>query len=200
MSVLYRLTQRSILYHLSSFGYRQNKMSVQAQCCRIGGCLSGIGFIMILFVQFKPVPPQLTVYAFLSTECPISQQYTRTLEALHQRFRSSGIRFVAMFPLETDSPARIRQFRSAYGITFAGRPDSGARLARQFRVRATPEVVVMQEDGAVRYQGAIDNWYISLGRHRPQVTNAYLQNALDALLTNRPVEQPRTEAVGCLLN
>jgi peroxiredoxin len=156
--------------------------------------------LLLLFCQLTPSKPKLTVYVFLSTECPISQQYSRFLEELHQLFKASGVRFVSMFPLSTDSPARINQFRSEYGITFAGRPDRGARLARQLKVRITPEVVVMQEDGGIRYQGAIDDWYVSLGKHRLQVTNSYLQEAINALLANRVVVQPRTEAVGCLLN
>ncbi|ADB40210.1 redoxin domain-containing protein [Spirosoma linguale] len=159
-----------------------------------------IGLALLLFVQLKPASSGLTVYAFLSTECPISQQYVRTLEKLHQRYSPVGVRFIAMFPLSTDSPQRIRQFRSEYGLPFTGRPDVGAQLARQFRVRTTPEVVVMQANGIVRYQGAIDDWYISLGKHRPQVTNAYLQQALDALLANQAVTPARTEAIGCLLN
>ncbi|SOD92369.1 Peroxiredoxin [Spirosoma fluviale] len=162
--------------------------------------LTGLGLVLLLFTQSKPVPPRLTVYTFLSTECPISQQYIRTLDKLYQRFNPSGVRFIAMFPLAGDSPQRIRQFRSEYGLPFAGRPDVGARLARQFRVRTTPEVVVMQANGTVRYQGAIDDWYISLGKPRPEVTNAYLQQALNALLANQVVVTARTEAVGCLLN
>ncbi|GAB2524333.1 redoxin domain-containing protein [Spirosoma aerophilum] len=162
--------------------------------------LFALACLLLLFVQSKPATPRLTVYAFLSTECPISQQYSQTLEDLHQRFRVSGVQFVAVFPLSTDSRARIRQFRSAYRITFAGRPDKDARLARQLRVRTTPEVVVMQENGAIRYQGAIDDWYVSLGKRRPQVTNAYLRHALDALIANQAVTPAWTEAIGCLLN
>lgn len=156
--------------------------------------------VVPLFCQLKPVKPTLTVYAFLSTECPISQQYTRTLDALHLRFKRSDIRFVAMFPLQTDSPRRIRQFQTEYGLSFAGQQDTDARLARQLRVHTTPEVVVLQPDGMIRYQGAIDDWYVSLGKRRSAPTNAYLERALDALLKHQAVIQPRTEAVGCLLN
>ncbi|MCX6219174.1 redoxin domain-containing protein [Spirosoma sp.] len=175
------------------------RISREKSCWSLKG-LSGIGLILLLFIQLKPASSRITVYAFLSTECPISQQYVRTLEKLHQRYSPVGVRFVAMFPLSTDSPQRIKRFRSEYGLPFAGRPDGGAQLARQFRVRATPEVVVMQANGTVRYQGAIDDWYISLGKHRPHMTSAYLQQALDALLANQAVTTARTEVVGCLLN
>ena len=106
---------------------------------------------------------------------------------------------MAWFPLRTDSPRVIRQFQIDYNLSFAGKPDSGARLARQLRVRVTPEVVVMQSDGRVRYQGAIDDWYVSLGKHRSEVTQHYLCDALDAVLAGNDVAVTRTDAVGCLV-
>lgn len=203
MATLHQLVRLPGIFYqrlVALSGFIQNKKAGWKRSCHLYSRLAGMGFILVLFLQLKPAPPTLTVYTFLSTECPISQQYVRTLENLHRRYGSSTIRFVAMFPLKTDSPRLIHQFRTEYGLSFAGLPDRGARLAQQFRVRTTPEVVVMQEDGTVRYQGAIDDWYVSLGKHRPKVTNAYLQNALDALLTEQVVMPTRTEAVGCLLN
>lgn len=147
-----------------------------------------------------PIPPRLlTVHVFLSTECPISQQYVRELSVLQERYKRKGVAFSAWFPLRTDSPRVIRGFQRTYALSFAGKPDSAAQLARQYQVRATPEVVVVGAGGQVRYRGAIDDCYVSLGKHRSAPTQHYLRDALDALLTNRPVLQVRTEAVGCLI-
>ncbi|WP_338874870.1 redoxin domain-containing protein [Spirosoma sp. SC4-14] len=141
----------------------------------------------------------LTVYVFLNTECPISQQYVVRLAEVYQHFSHSDVRFIAVFPLRTDTPAAIQRFRVEYKLPFAGKPDINTQLARHFRVRVTPEVVVMQSDGKVSYQGAIDNWYVDLGKHRPQATQYYLKDALTALLAGKSVVQPRTDAVGCLI-
>ena len=61
------------------------------------------------------------------------------------------------------------------------------------------EPFVMQADGRVRYQGAIDDWYVALGKHRPEATQHYLRNALDAVLAGKEVAIVKTEAVGCLV-
>ena len=143
--------------------------------------------------------PGLTVHVFLSTECPISQQYVRQLTDLHRRYKPLGIRFVAWFPLHTDSPRAIRQFQKEYSLSFTGKPDPDARLARQLRVRVTPEVVLMQADGQTAYQGAIDDWYVALGKHRPEARLHYLRDALDAVLAGNAVAIVKTEAVGCLV-
>ena len=163
------------------------------------------GFLIMLSVLLsgtvlRPMkPPGVTVHVFLSTECPISQQYVRQLSDLQRHYEPLSVRFVAWFPLRTDSPRVIRRFQTEYSLPFAGKPDAGARLARQLRVRVTPEVVVMQPDGRVRYQGAIDDWYVALGKHRPEATRQYLRDALNAILAGKEVAMVRTDAVGCLV-
>ena len=163
------------------------------------GFLVGLSMLMSGTTSHPTRPSSITVHIFLSTECPISQQYVRQLTELQRRYKPSGIHFMAWFPLRTDSPRIIRQFQTEYKLSFAGKPDPGARLARQLRVRVTPEVVVMQSDGQVRYQGAIDDWYVSLGRHRSEVTKHYLCDALDAILIGSDVAVAKTDAVGCVV-
>lgn len=146
-----------------------------------------------------PTPDQRpTVYVFLSTECPISQQYARRLSDIHHQY-AADVRFVALFPLRTDTANRIQQFRQEYGLSFRGQPDRAARVAHRLGARVTPEAVVVDAGGRVHYRGAIDDWYVALGKHRPSPTQHYLRDALDALLTDRAVLVPNTEAVGCLI-
>jgi len=62
------------------------------------------GFLIMLSVLLsgaisRPVrPPGATVHVFLSTECPVSQQYVRQLSDLQRHYSPLGIRFVAWFP------------------------------------------------------------------------------------------------------
>ena len=53
--------------------------------------------------------------------------------------------------------------------------------------------------GEVEYRGRIDNRYEQLGRERRVVTVRDLRDALDAVLTGRPVARPATEPVGCFI-
>ena len=157
-------------------------------------------FGALLFASFvcPPRPPSLTVYVFLNTECPISQQYVRTLSTLHKQYAVNAT-FVALFPSKTDSPRLVQQFRNEYGLSFAGKPDVKTTMARQLRAHVTPEVVVLDATGRVRYRGAIDNYFFDLGKHRPAATQHYLRDALNELLANEAVAVPETEAVGCLI-
>lgn len=143
--------------------------------------------------------PAIRVYVFLNTECPISQQYVHRINTLQKKFEFLGVQFTAYFPLSTDNRAAIERFRNEYRLISAGKPDVHAQLAHKFGVRVTPEVVVLNATNRVVYQGAIDDWYISPGRHQREARQAFLENALDALLANRPILPSQTDAVGCLI-
>ncbi len=147
--------------------------------------------------QTKATKVQVTV--FLSTECPISQRYIPKLRELYQEFSGKNISFTAFFPLSTDDYKAIGRFRRDYSLPFPTKPDPGQRMARRFRASITPEVVVQDGSGTVVYQGAIDDWFVGLGRHRPEPSQHYLHNALLALLNNQPILPARTEAVGCFI-
>ncbi|WP_083421940.1 thioredoxin-like domain-containing protein [Arsenicibacter rosenii] len=144
--------------------------------------------------------PKITVYVFLNTECPISQQYTKRLAELHRLYSPEGISFLAVYPLATDTAEIIATFQQTYKLPFQGRSDPEKKTAHRLNAQITPEVVVVNEKGQIYYQGAIDNWYYTLGRHRPQPTQHYLRDALDAALAGRPVLTPKTEAIGCLID
>ncbi|MCY7360414.1 MAG: redoxin domain-containing protein [Rudanella sp.] len=147
----------------------------------------------------KSPPVKARVTLFLSTECPISQQYTRRLRELHKEFSGQGVQFAAYFPLSTDNKLAINQFQRDYPLPFPLQSDAAHQQVRRFRASIVPEVVVQDASGMVVYQGPIDDWFYSLGKHRPEPTQHYLRNALIAIQEGRPMIPPKTEAVGCFI-
>ena len=63
----------------------------------------------------------------------------------------------------------------------------------------TPEAVVMDGTGEVRYRGRINDRYVRLGVARRQATTNDLHDALRSVLDGRQVERPITQPVGCYL-
>jgi len=72
-------------------------------------------------------------------------------------------------------------------------------VARRAKATITPEVVLIDSSGAIRYHGRIDNAYADLGKPRQHVTSHDLRVSLDAVLAGRPVPKPETEALGCYI-
>jgi hypothetical protein len=146
----------------------------------------------------QAVPGELTVYVFTTTDCPISNRYAPEIQRLAAKF-ATRVKFVLVYPVPTDTPQMIDAHRAKFGYQLPFVRDLKQQLVKQTGVTVTPEVAVMR-GGRRLYRGRIDDRYIEFGRDRPVPTTHDLEDALEAILAGRPVAQPETRAVGCILS
>jgi peroxiredoxin len=142
---------------------------------------------------------RLVVVAFLSADCPLAKLYAPRLLELEREFDPRGVAFVGIFPNGHDSPSAIARFRREHGIDFPLLRDEGARVADRLGATRTPEALVLDEPRAVRYRGRIDDQY-DTGTRRAKPGRRDLAEALEELLTDRPVSVPATAATGCVID
>jgi hypothetical protein len=102
----------------------------------------------------------------------------------------------ASLRLDDEVRKHLREYRYD-GIPAA--VDRSRVIARHANASMTPQAVVVDRAGAIRYRGRIDNFYAALGKPRQQVTERDLRNALDAVLAGRDVPKRETEPVGCYI-
>lgn len=119
---------------------------------------------------------------------------------MHEEYADQGVKFQGVYTSPVIRKREIKNFHEKYKIPFPGEIDKGYSLANRWDTTVTPEVVMTSPIGQILYQGAIDNWYYALGKNRPEPTEHYLKDALDAFLAGKTIEKKRTEAVGCLIN
>ncbi|HEX4129237.1 MAG TPA: redoxin domain-containing protein [Pirellulales bacterium] len=139
------------------------------------------------------------VVAFLGTECPLANLYAPRLAELADAYRTNGVRFLAIDSNPQDSLADVRAFATKHRLPFSIAKDIGTTVADRLGARRTPEVIVLDGPGRVRYRGRIDDQYL-VGVHRGEPTSHDLRRALDELLAGLPVSVPVTEAPGCLIS
>lgn len=178
---------------------------MKAQCNQVFTLLYLIFFLNLLSIKVigqtaKPQQKTLKVILFIDTECPISQSYMPELKKLAEQYQSRNVQFESVFPVYTATDKEIKTFLKKYGVSFPGSPDKDHKTARRYHAKVMPEVVLLDGNGMIVYQGAIDNWYTGLGKNRPKPTEFYLHDAIEATLNGNPVMTGRTEAVGCLIN
>jgi hypothetical protein len=156
-----------------------------------------------------------SVIFFVATDCPISNGYAPEIQHVCRDYASRGVNCALMYEdLETEADVQktgrsgprgpgtldttvrrhLREF--AYGDMPAA-IDRTRAIAGHAKATITPEAVVVDRHGHVRYRGRIDNFYAALGKPRQQVTEHDLRAALDDLLAGRPVAKPETPALGC---
>ena len=144
--------------------------------------------------------PKATVYVFLSDVCPICQSYTLPLKKLYETYKDKSISFVGLFPNEGVSKKEINAFRKTYDIPFDLELDKDGVLAKKFHATITPEIFVEGKPGVILYTGRIDDSFYAVGKRRNSITTHELEDALMQITSKQKVKQPRTQAVGCIIN
>jgi hypothetical protein len=139
------------------------------------------------------------VFVFLGTDCPLSQNYTLTLNDLSKEFEGSGVRFIGVFSGPEPQKGAVDDFVKTYNLRFQTVADPDFKLADFLHASKTPEVFLVNSTAQTIYKGAIDDWAPELGLHRAVVTKHYLKDALDSMLMNKPVAITETQAVGCFI-
>lgn len=153
-------------------------------------------------VSLHPLDPprgMLHVLFFILSDCPLANGYAPEMARFVERYAPRGVRFfgVHVDPNLTDEAAR--QHAKEYGLEFPILIDRHHTLVRATGATVTPEAVVVGAKGALLYRGRIDDLYSELGKKRPRVRHHDLADALDVILSGRPVLASRTRAVGCII-
>ena len=165
----------------------------------------------ILDVTGRPLKPfepsgAANVLFFIATDCPISNSYAPEIQRVCREYGPRGVSCSLIYEDVDPAPSGTRLDdevrRHLHDYRYADIPaavDRSRTIAKQARASITPQAVVIDRAGTIRYRGRIDNFYAALGRPRQQVTERDLRNALDAVLAGRPVPKVETEALGCYI-
>lgn len=140
------------------------------------------------------------VLLFVTSDCPISNGYAPTIQRLCTQYEKRGVSCSLFYEDAAIEPAAVRKHLEEYryrGVTAA--IDSHSAIARQAGATVTPQAVVIDATGQVRYSGRIDDKYVELGKQRRVVTQHDLRDAVDAVLGGRRVANAETPAVGCYI-
>lgn len=135
-----------------------------------------------------------SVFFFVSTECPISNLYIPRVVELAKAYTARGVGFFLVDANAEDTPAKLRKYAAERGITFPVVKDANLTLADSLIADHTPEAIVVDGQGTVRYRGRIDD-----NQDRTRIIRHDLQAALDDMLAGRPVARPRTLSIGCVI-
>jgi peroxiredoxin len=138
-----------------------------------------------------------TVVTFTCNHCPYALAWhNRLLDAA--RDYSGRARFLFVNPNDADRypadslDAMRERVQADGGWPVAYLRDESQEVARSFGAQTTPDVFLVDAEGALRYRGAPD-----ADHSDPSAGAAWLREALDAVLEGRDAEPSETEPVGC---
>ena len=170
----------------------QNRVPIGTQLSRLNfTTLKGETYTLGTLIQRGPA-----VFVFLATECPVAQRYAMRLKRLHTEFTAEKhTTFIGVYTNENDSVADVEAYVAKAAYTFPIVKETDGRLARILGATMTPQAVVIDRTGTLRYRGPIDD-----NRYEPRVKQHYLHDALLATHTEEPIRVEETPAFGCTLH
>lgn len=139
------------------------------------------------------------VLIFITTDCPIANRYAPELERLRTDFEGKGVKLtlVQVGPELADDKAR--EHAAQFSLRAAIVVDRKHQLVGATGATVTPEAVVVDAAGRIRYRGRIDDWFTDFGKSRRKPSRRDLRIALQSVLEGAPVSIPVTPAIGCLI-
>ena len=161
--------------------------------------LKNIDGQMVSLNDYKTAKGVLVV--FTCNHCPFSIANEDRLIALDKTYKNKGVPVVAINPNNSDivpqDSFKNMQIRAKdKGFTFPYLQDKNQEVFPIYGAKKTPHVYLLanrKNHFEVVYIGAIDN----SSRHPNKVTEHYVQNAIDALLSDKEIPITVTKAIGC---
>lgn len=139
---------------------------------------------------------QLTVYVFIKTTCPIANYFHPTLRRLSDEW-GDEVAVVMVHTEQSRTSSELQSHRDEYNVAGIVVHDVDQELTLSLGATITPEAVVVDKTGAIRYRGRIDDTYLGFGRRRQVVSSHDLKNAVDAVQAGQAVVPSRAPAIGC---
>lgn len=156
------------------------------------------------FVSFSDFPDAKGfVVIFTCNHCPFSIAYEDRIIALDNKYKSKGYPVIAINPndpaiVPADGFKEMKARADEKSFTFPYLFDEGQKIYPLYGATRTPHVFLISKKGKeniVAYIGAIDD----NSQDEGAVKNAYLENAIKALLENKTPSPDFTKAIGCTI-
>jgi peroxiredoxin len=134
------------------------------------------------------------VVMFVSTQCPVSNDYNERMAKIYNNYKDKGIAFVGINSNKQESVEEITKHSGENNFGFPVLKDHKNIIADKFKASVTPEVYVLNDKLEVLYHGRIDD-----NRKADKVEVQDLPAALDEIIAGKSVSSAKTKAFGCTI-
>ncbi len=139
---------------------------------------------------------KIVVLEWTNPNCPFVQRHYRekTMQTLASQFESKNVDWLAINSTDSATNDSNKQWAEAQNISYPILNDSEGTVGKEYHATNTPDMYIVGTDGTLLYEGAIDN-----DRSGDKTTGKinYVHQALDEILSGKPVSAPQTKPYGC---
>ena|SRR3990167_913308 len=140
-----------------------------------------------------------TVVMFICNHCPYVIHIQDKLAEVAHFYQTKGVHFIAINSNDAeqypeDSPEKMHEQLLQHHFTFPYLHDETQEVARAYQAACTPDFYIFDSTQKCVYRGRFDE--SNPGNQKP-VTGIELTQALDCLLSGKPIDQNQKPSLGC---
>lgn len=154
------------------------------------------------FVSLSDYPDaKCFIIVFTCNHCPFAKLYPPRLNDLNNKFKPLGVPLIAISSTDTmmyeeDTYPNMVIKANEEHFNFPYLFDEMQEVAKNFKAQKTPHAFVIWKENnqwIIKYNGAIDD----NGMEPNKVTETYVSNAVNELLTSQTIKTSETKSIGC---
>jgi peroxiredoxin len=149
-------------------------------------------------VKLSDYKGQIVVLEWFNPECPYSKFHYETAKTMlntAKKYREKGVIWLAVNSFIKTTPEANRDFAKKNKLPYPILDDRSGDLARKYGARTTPHMFIIDKEGHLAYDGAIDN--APQDKKEPSAGKLnYVDKALAELTLNHQVSLPNTPPYG----
>jgi peroxiredoxin len=156
-------------------------------------------------VKLSDYKGKIVVIESYNSDCPFCHnQYGGATQALQKQLTDKGVVWLLVNSVSPHNsshrtPAQARQEWTDLKIAAtAWIDDSSGTIGHLYGMKTTPHVFVVNKDGTLVYDGAMDDHPDT--DHDPRTARNYVKEAVNDLLAGKPVEVSQTKPYGCAVH
>ena len=136
---------------------------------------------------------------FICHHCPYVQHVKGELAQIGKDYQDKSIGIIAISANDIeahpdDSPEDLKAMTKEEGFTFAFAYDETQAVAKAYKAACTPDFFLFDQERKLVYRGQLDD--SRPGNYLP-ITGKDLRGAIDALLTDKPINPVQKPSLGC---
>lgn len=141
----------------------------------------------------------IAVVMFICNHCPFVKHVNNELVRLANDYLPKGVKFIAISANDVkvypdDAPDKMKVVAKQLKYPFPYLYDESQATARAFDAACTPDFYIFDKHAKLAYRGQLDDSRPSLDI---PVTGKDMREALDNLLSNKPVSDFQRPSIGC---
>ena len=154
-------------------------------------------------VKLSDYKGKIVVLESYNSDCPFchNQYANGATQDLQKELAAKGVVWLIVNSVNPNNPSHRTPEQARQEIAdqkiaaTAWIDDSSGTVGHLYDMKTTPDMYVIDKNGVLVYQGAMDNQPDPV--HDPRTARNYVRETVDALIAGKPVEVSQTKPYGC---